>query len=114
MDWYPTKTTPTDYPPFTATGVRWTGDEFSRQVVGELANPFTEAVGSIAVTALYRNEAGVLLTGTTGYVDALPASGTLPFSLLDLTGLPQQPAAIEVYAMPWGGSPEEWNALSGG
>lgn len=114
VDWYPTKTTPTDYPPFITTGVQRTGDEYSRQVVGEVANPFTKAVGSMAVTALYRDEAGALLTGATGYVDALPASGTLPFSLLDLTGLPQEPAAIEVYAMPWGGSPEEWNALAGG
>ncbi|WP_432485818.1 hypothetical protein [Kineococcus esterisolvens] len=114
VDWYPTQTTPADYPSFTATGIQRTGENHSRKVVGELANPFSEAVGSMAVTALYRDDSGKLLTGTTGYVNALPASGTVPFSVMDLTGLPQQPATIEVYGMPWGGSPEKWNALAGG
>ncbi|WP_432574266.1 hypothetical protein [Kineococcus sp. SYSU DK005] len=113
VEWYPTRTTPADYPPFTTTGVQRSGDEHSRQVVGELASPFSQAVGSMAVTVLYRDGAGKLLTGTTGYVDALPAAGTVPFSVVDLTGLPQQPAEIEVYAVPWGGSPEEWNWLAG-
>ncbi|WP_432519768.1 hypothetical protein [Kineococcus sp. SYSU DK006] len=113
VDWYPTKTTAADYPPFTASGVQRSGDAYSRQVVGELINPYPAAVGSMAITALYRDGDGRLLTGATGYVDALPAAGTLPFSVMDITGLAQQPAGIEVHAMPWGGSPQEWNTLAG-
>jgi hypothetical protein len=114
VDWYPTKTTAGDYLPFTASGVRWAGDQFSRDVVGELTNPWPAAVEQVAATALYRDADGTLVGGSTGYVDALPASGTVPFSIMDTSGLKKEPASIEVHAMPWSGLPDEWNQLAVG
>jgi hypothetical protein len=111
VDWYPTKTTGSQYKPFTASGIRWGGDQYSHKVVGELTNPWPSALEQIAVTALYRNANGRLIGGSTDFLDALPASGKVPFSVMDMSGLKKQPDNIEIYAMPWGGQPDEWNQL---
>lgn len=65
----------------------------------------------MAITALYRDAAGVFLEGATAFVSALPASGSIPFS----HGLRQvdNPAVIEIYAVPWSGAPDVWNELAG-
>lgn len=113
VEWHPTQTTAADYPPFTATGVQMTGDDFSRDVVGELTNPYAAVVDEMAVTALYRDAAGTLIGGTTGFVSGLPANGSVPFSLMEYGGA-ATPASIEIWAVPWSGGPEVWNQLAAG
>lgn len=80
-------------------------------VSGDLRNPYSKPVDQLAVTALVRDAAGKLLGGRTTFVDALPASGTVPFSFT--TGAVQGTGTkVDIVAVTWGGSRNGWDKLA--
>jgi hypothetical protein len=116
VDWYDTKTTAADYPPFTVSDISVKKQEFGGLVVtGEVANPYKYAVSSLAATALFRNASGKLIGGTTSFLEDLPAAASMPMQVEELGG--STPAkkvkSTDVIVTTWG-DPQDWNDLAAG
>jgi hypothetical protein len=116
IDWYDTKTTPDDYPPFAVTDTAFKKQQFGGLVVtGEVTNPYRFAVESLAATALFRDASGKLIGGTTSFLDDLPASASMPLQVEELGG--SAPArkvkSFDVVVTPWA-DPQTWNDLAQG
>lgn len=109
VQWQPTKTTATDYKPFTVANLTIKPDPIYGYVVsGDVANPYGQGV-DLAVTALLRDDAGKLVGRHTAFVNGVAANGSHPFSAE--TGKTATPATrADVLAMPWGGV--TWNKLA--
>lgn len=96
-----TTRTPAEYPPFGADKVSSTPD-FPEpfKVNGDLLNPYSKEVKSVAVTAVLRDADGKVVGGGTSFIDGLPAMGSRPFSFTARL-YSGRPSSVEIYAMPW-------------
>lgn len=114
VDWYPTKTKPNDYLPFTTNGAKFRASTYSSKVTGMLVNPYGHVWENVAVTALYYDDRGKLIGGTTGFAGRVPAKASKPFELNDLSRLQTRPSRLRTFVMPWVGDPSEWNHVAMG
>lgn len=76
-----------------------TGDLFE-SVTGELHNSNDYKVDSAMVTVIFRDKDGSIFYAEQGFVDKIPANGSIPFDI-DISVDGKEPATCEVYGYPW-------------
>ncbi|MBO5891507.1 MAG: zinc-ribbon domain-containing protein [Oscillospiraceae bacterium] len=76
-----------------------TGDLFE-SVTGELYNSNDYKFDSAMVTVIFRDKDGKIFYAEHGFVDKVPANGTIPFDI-DISVDGKEPATCEVYGYPW-------------
>lgn len=75
------------------------GDLFE-SVTGELYNSNNYKLDSAMVTVIFRDKDGKIFYAEHGFVDKVPANGTIPFDI-DINVDGKEPASCEVYGYPW-------------
>ena len=71
------------------------------KIVGEIINHDTYDYGQVAVSVIFRDNAGKIVGGTTTFVDNLKANGTVPFDLDEIWYSDFKSDNYEIYANIW-------------
>ncbi|MCG5215402.1 hypothetical protein [Streptosporangium sp. KLBMP 9127] len=80
-------------------------------VTGRVGNPYRLAAGSLAVTALLRDDRGRLIGGASTFVDDVRADNQ-PRFILTVDGMPRGVAKTEVVARTWGTTSRPYEELA--
>lgn len=101
-DWKAAAKPASAYPAITTSGVSMKPDQMAGGyiVVGEFANPYPVPLDEVAVTALFRDDAGKLIGGGTTYVDNAAASASRAFSVNNVS-VEGKAAKVEVIVNSW-------------
>lgn len=102
-DWKVAAKPASAYPAITTSGVSMKPDQMAGGyvVVGEFANPYPVPLDEVAVTALFRDDAGKLIGGGTTYVSNAAASTSRAFSVNNVA-IEGKAAKVEVMVNNWG------------
>lgn len=87
------------YLPLEIQGASIKKGKYSTALVGEVYNPNDYNISSAAITVVFRDKAGKLLAGDTGFCDDIKAGAKVAFEINVQSELIEK--TFEVYAMPW-------------
>ena len=101
-DWHivnPSSVDNDQYIPLEISSAKLKSSKLYANIVGEIYNPNTYNIASVAVTVVFKDENGKFLAGQTTYVNGAKAGKYLPFEISISKDLSTE--SFEIFAQPW-------------
>lgn len=110
VEWRNTQLSSEDYLPFPVEKLQTVNNRTRFTVSGDVNNPYSKDVESVAITTLLRDESGKLIGGGTSYLNTLPAKSSRPYTDRMVWSI-GKPSKTEVFVSP-SGSIASWNKIA--
>jgi hypothetical protein len=79
-----------------ASDVAFLNDETSVRITGFLTSSLSSEQPALQLSAIYRDGSGLIVGGTVGAVESMPAGATVPFAIVDAPA-PESTVEVTIY-----------------